>query len=73
MDADLSGLMGATIRATVTEGTAFNAHRVAYIGTVIREVRNSSGEVIFVVIRRGPRPSSDRYIGRWAEIEEIVT
>jgi hypothetical protein len=65
---DLSGLLGKRIRATVIEGGVRKFHKVAYVGLVDREIKDEAGRLVWVVIRRNTRPSSDRYIGDWHEI-----
>jgi hypothetical protein len=65
---DLSGLVGKRIRATVIEGAARKFHKVTYVGVVDREIKDETGRLIWVVIQRNARTSSDRYIGDWNEI-----
>ena len=65
---DLSGLVGKRIRATVIAGGARKFHKVTYIGVVDREIRDETGRLVWVVIRRNTRASSNRYIGNWHEI-----
>jgi len=65
---DLSGLVSKRIRATAIEGGARKFHQVTYVGVVDREIRDETGRLVWVVIRRNARASSNRYIGDWNEI-----